>query len=141
MADQKGLRRSYEERTNEAREKALQAISVLKAEEHQVNFSSVSKKSGVSRHFLYGDDEVRSIIEEQRKCDVDNSINRRARYDKTAKSKDVIIAAKDKKIARLEEENKRLKAELTTLRGMIYANNKSTSGTCTRCEESSNSGG
>ena len=141
MSDQKGLQRNYKERTDGAREKALQAINILKANGHQVNFSSVSKESGVSRHFLYGDDEVRSIIEEQRKCDVDNSINRRARYYKTAKSKDVIIAAKDKKIARLEEENRRLKAELTTLRGMVYASNKSTSGTCTPCKESSNSGG
>ena len=141
MSDQKGLQRNYKERTDGAREKALQAINILKANGHQVNFSSVSKESGVSRHFLYGDDEVRSIIEEQRKCDVDNSINRRARYDKTAKSKDVIIAAKDKKIARLEEENRRWKAELTTLRGMVYTSNKSTSGTCTPCKESSNSGG
>ena len=31
----------------------------------------------------------------------------------------------EEKIARLEEENKRLKAELTTLRGMVYASNKS----------------
>lgn len=141
MSDQKGLRRSCEERTRYAREKALQAINVLKAGDHQVNFSSVSKESGVSRHFLYGDDEVRCIIEGQRKCDVDNTINKRARYDKNSKSKDVIIAAKDKKIARLEEENKRLKAELTTLRGMVYVSNKSTSGTCTRREECSNSGG
>lgn len=141
MSDQRGLRRSYEERNREAKAKALRAINSLKAGGHQVNFSSVSKESGVSRHFLYGDDEVRSLIENLRKCDVDNSMNRRARYDKTAKSKDVIIAAKDKKIAKLEEENRRLKAELTTLRGMVYASSKSTSGTCTRCEESSNSGG
>lgn len=141
MSDQKGLQRNYKERTNDAREKALQAINILKAEGHQVNFSSVSKESGVSRHFLYGDNEVRGIIEEQRKCDVDNSINRRARYDKTSKSKDVIIAAKDKKIAKLKEENRKLKAEVATLRGMVYAGSKSTSGTCTRCEESSNSGG
>ena len=141
MSDQSGLKKSYKERNREAKEKALKAINSLKAGGHQVNFSSVSKESGVSRHFLYGDDEIRSLIENQRKCDVDNSINRRARYDKTAKSKDVIIAAKDKKIAKLEEENRRLKAELSTLRGMIYASSKSTSGTCTRCEESSNSGG
>ena len=141
MSDQRGLRRSYEERNREAKEKALRAINSLKAGGHQVNFSSVSKESGVSRLFLYGDDEVRSLIENLRKCDVDNSMNRRARYDKTAKSKDVIIAAKDKKIAKLEEENRRLKAELTTLRGMVYASSKSTSGTCTRCEEFSNSGG
>ena len=141
MSDQRGLRRSYEERNREAKEKALRAINSLKAGGHQVNFSSVSKESGVSRHFLYGDDEVRSLIEDQRKCDVDNSINRRARYDKTAKSKDVIIAAKDKKILKLEEENKRLRAEVATLRGMVYASSKSTSGTCTRCKECSDSGG
>ena len=52
MSDQKGLRRNYEERTKGAREKALQAINILKAEGHQVNFSSVSRERGVSRHFL-----------------------------------------------------------------------------------------
>ena len=107
MSDQKGLQRNYIERTIGAREKAIQAINILKAEGHQVNFSSVSKESGVSRHFLYGDNEVRGIIEEQRKCDVDNSINRRARYDKTSKSKDVIIAAKDKKIAKTHNQRER----------------------------------
>lgn len=141
MSDQKGLQRNYIERTIGAREKAIQAINILKAEGQQVNFSSISRKSGVSRHFLYGDSEVRNLIEEQRRCDVDNSINRRARYDKTSKSKDVIIAAKDKKILKLEEENKRLRTEVATLRGLVYASGKSTSGTCTRCEESSNSGG
>ena len=135
MPNQEGLKRSYAERTKEAREKALQAVNSLKAEKAQINFSAVAARSGISRHFLYGDQEVRRIIETQRKYDVDNEINRRARYDKTAKSKDVIIAAKDKRIAKLEEENRKLKAELETLRGMVYANQNISSGTCTRCKK------
>ena len=135
MPNQEGLKRSYAERTKEAREKALQAVNSLKAEKAQINFSAVAARSGISRHFLYGDQEVRSIIETQRKNDVDNEINRRARYDKTAKSKDIIIASKDKRIAKLEEENRILKAELETLRGMVYAKKNTSSGTCTRCEK------
>ena len=98
-------------------------------------------KSGVSRNYLYRNPEIRSLIEEQRKCDVDNEINRRARYDKTARSKDVIISAKDKRIARLEEENRHLKEELLILRGLVYGTNKSTAITCNRREESSDTGG
>ncbi len=89
-------------------------------------------ESGLSRCFLYRNSEIRSLIEEQRKRDVSDEINRRAHYDKTAKSKDVIIAAKDKRIAKLEDENRRLKAEVATLRGIVYANNKTTADTCSR---------
>lgn len=120
MPDQKGLYRSNTERTKKAREKAFQAIDCLKVEGNQVNFSTVSQKSGISRHFLYNDSETRKAIEELRKVDVNNEINKRAKFDKTSKSKDVIIAAKDRRIARLEEENKRLRAEVSILRGMIY---------------------
>lgn len=120
MPDQSGLQKSNTERKRKAREKANLAIADLTSEGVQVNFSTVSQKSGVSRHFLYEDPEIRKAIEEYRKIDVNNEINKRARYDKTSKSKDVIIASKDKRIARLEEENKRLRAEVLTLRGMIY---------------------
>ena len=35
-------------------------------------------------------------------------------------SKDVIIAAKDKRIAKLEEENKRLQKEVNNLMALLY---------------------
>ena len=130
MSEQSGLHRSNEERTRDAREKAIKAIDELKEAKEQVNFSSVSKKSGVSRPFLYRDQEIRNIIEEQRRCDVKSEMNRRARFDRTARSKDVIIAAKDKRIAKLEKENTQLKKELSILRGMIYGTSKPTSDTC-----------
>ena len=47
-------------------------------------------------------------------------MNQRAKFDKTSKSKDVIIEVKDKKIAKLEKENKKLKEETNTLRGLLY---------------------
>ncbi len=120
MPNQSGLQRSNTERTQKAREKAIQAIASLKGEGEQVNFSTVSQKSGISRHFLYEDPETRKVIEEHRKIGVNNEINKRAKYDKTSKSKDVIIASKDRRIAKLEEENRHLRAEVITLRGMIY---------------------
>jgi len=86
-----------------------------------VNFNSVHKKSGVSKSFLYDDKDIRTNIEEQRKCCVDNEMNRRAKYDKTARTKDVIIAAKDARIVKLEAEIRMLKSELAHLRGLIYA--------------------
>ena len=63
---------------------------------------------------------TRQTIEELRKIEVDNEMNRRARYEKTSQSKDVIIEAKDKRIAKLEAEVKQLKAELKVLRGLLY---------------------
>jgi len=38
----------------------------------------------------------------------------------SSKSKDIIIAAKDKKIRELEEENKKLEEQLEILRGKLY---------------------
>ena len=65
------------------------------------------------------------MIEEHRKKHVSDEMNKRARFDKSSKSKDVIIETKDKRIAVLEAENKRLKAEIAILRGLVYADKKS----------------
>ncbi|SHJ10012.1 DUF6262 family protein, partial [Clostridium magnum] len=76
--------------------------------------------SGVSKTFLYNNEEVKNRIEELRQQQVSMEMNQRAKYDKTAKSKDIIIMAKDKKIKELEEENKKLKEQLEILRGKLY---------------------
>lgn len=44
----------------------------------------------------------------------------RLKYDKTDKSKDIIIMAKDKKIKELQEENKKLKEQPEAFRGKLY---------------------
>jgi len=91
---------------------------------YQKHFNSVSKASRISKSFLYDTEEIRERIEKQRKCEINNEMNRRVKYDKTSRSEDVIedviIETKDMRIARLKEENKKLKTELSLLCGLLY---------------------
>jgi len=121
MPNKDNLRKSNEKRQAEAKAKAINAIKKMRAEGTPINFGSVSKNSGLSKHFLYGNEEIRHIIEQLRGAEVSAEINRRAKFDQTAKSKDTIIAAKDRRISKLERENQKLKEENAILRGMVYA--------------------
>lgn len=121
MADNtKGLKEYALKRSQMASEKVDKAIRELSLTEQKINFNSVSQLSGVSKTFLYNNQEIKKRIEELRDKQVSKTINQRAKYDKTSKSKDIIIMAKDKKIKELEEENKRLKEQLEILRGKLY---------------------
>ncbi|HBH1635276.1 TPA: transposase [Clostridioides difficile] len=116
----KGLKEYAKQRSKMALDKVDKAIRELSLTEQKVNFNSVSQLSGVSKTFLYNNDEIKKRIEELRDKQVSKTINQRAKYDKTSKSKDIIIMAKDKKIKELEEENKKLKEQLEVLRGKLY---------------------
>ena len=116
----KNLEKSWEMRSSGAREKAMEAIHLMRAEKVPVNFHSVHARRGVSKNYLYKDQEIRRCIEEIRKEETETARAKNEKYDKTSKSKDVIIEAKDRRIAKLEEENRRLRAELEVLRGLLY---------------------
>ncbi|MDX5764084.1 DUF6262 family protein [Clostridioides difficile] len=121
MADNtKGLKEYAKQRSQMALDKVDKAIRELSLTEQKINFNSVSQLSGVSKTFLYNNQEIKKRIEELRDKQVSKTINQRAKYDKTSKSKDIIIMAKDKKIKELEEENKKLKEQLEVLRGKLY---------------------
>lgn len=121
MADNvKYLETSWSDRTTVAKEKAIKAIEDLKRKKEPVNFSTVHKLSGVSKHFLYNNEEVRALIEAQRSAECQRNAAWHKKYDKTSKSKDVVIESKDKYIANLEAENERLRKEVNQLRAMIY---------------------
>lgn len=116
----KGLEESWKERKIETRKKAADAVAELQEQGKAVNFNTVNKASGVSKSFLYEDEEIRKQIETARNKGIMKEMNQRAKYDKTSQSKDCIIAAKDKRIAKLEEENRKLKADNERLRGRLY---------------------
>lgn len=121
MADHtKGLKEYAKQKTQTTLEKVDKAIRELSLTEQKINFNSVSQLSGVSKTFLYNNEEVKKRIEGLRQKQTSKVMNQRAKYDKTAKSKDIIIMAKDKKIKELEEENKKLKQQLEVLRGKLY---------------------
>lgn len=121
MADMtSNLEGSWSKRKAEARKKALDAIREMQMKDESVNFNSVHNRSGVSKNYLYNEPEIRKSIEECRQQKKSRLIARQAKYDKTSQSKDVIIQAKEKRIAKLEEENRKLKHELEVLRGLLY---------------------
>ncbi len=120
IGSMKGLEANWKQRTEQTYKGAVKTIDELRAQGKEVNFNSVAKASGISKSYLYKEPRVREVIEQMRKADVSNKINQRARYDKTSRSKDVIIDAKDKRIAKLEDENRKLMNELEHLRGLLY---------------------
>ncbi|WP_368488863.1 DUF6262 family protein [Clostridium sp. BJN0013] len=121
MADHtKGLKEYAKQKTQLTLEKVDKAIRELSLNGRKINFNSVSALSGVSKTFMYKNEEVKRRIEELRDKQIEKTIKQKLKYDKTDKSKDIIIMAKDKKIKELEYENKKLKRELEILRGKLY---------------------
>lgn len=121
MADpSKYLEASWRKRSEEALEKVSKAINELQAAGEPINFHTVHLKSGVSKNYLYTNETVRKEIENRRSVETAKAGAWHKKYDRTSRSKDVLIEAKDKRIAKLEEENHRLHKELDTLRRLLY---------------------
>ena len=116
----KGLKEYAQNKTKMTLEKVDKAIRELSLGEQKINFNSVSNLSGVSKTFLYNNAEIKQRIEELRDKQTEQVIKQRLKYDKTDKTKDIIIMAKDKKIKELQEENRKLKEQLEVLRGKLY---------------------
>ena len=114
------LKTSWEARTADAMQKALSAMNQLLASEEEVTFAAIHKRSGVSKTFLYKNEKIRAEIEKCRKETQETVEIKRQKRIKTKQSRDVIVEAKDRRIKKLEEENRQLKMELKTLRGRLY---------------------
>ena len=114
------LKNSWESSTADAIQKARSAINQLIAAEEEATFAAVHKKGGVSKTFLYKNDELRAEIERCGKETQKAAEIKRQKRIKTKQSRDVIVEAKDRRIKKPEEENRRLKQELDTLRGRLY---------------------
>jgi len=119
----KGLKEYAKNKSKIALEKVDKAIRELSLGEQKINFNSVSNLSGVSKTFMYNNAEIKKRIEELRDKQTEKVIKQRLKYDKTDKSKDIIIMAKDKKIKELQEENRKFKEQLEVLRGKLYLMN------------------
>jgi len=119
----KGLNEYAKNKTKMTLEKVDKAIRELSLGEQKINFNSVCNLSGVSKTFMYNNAEIKQRIEELRDKQTEKVIKQRLKYDKTDKSKDIIIMAKDKKIKELQEENRKLKGQLEVLRGKLYLMN------------------
>ncbi|HAC2565334.1 TPA_asm: transposase, partial [Listeria monocytogenes] len=114
-----GVKKHAQMKSQEATQKVDKAIQHLIKTKAKINFNQVAMESGVSKAFLYNNQEIRNRIEGIRKQQEGLNTPKAIKHNMTDASKDSLIAAKNNRIKKLEEENKRLKDELLILRGMV----------------------
>lgn len=115
-----GLKAFAKLKKEQTAKKVHEAIKKLVGGKNKINFNSVSIKAGVSKGYLYTHPEIRERIECLRKQQGGLSSQKFFKRQMSNSSKDVLLAAKNKRIRDLEEEVKRLKKELMHLRGKLY---------------------
>lgn len=103
------IRKVHSQRKASTDEKANAAIDALLKEKRPVNFSSVHNFSGIAVATLYKHEEVRRRIEFLRDQELGLPSPKDRKASMNDESKDAVIASLKRKIARLEEENKRLR--------------------------------
>jgi predicted Zn-dependent protease len=115
-----GLINHARHKSQKTAEKVDEVIQRLVKNKEKINFNSVSTESGVSKAYLYTHPEIRERIETLRKQQEGLPSPKQVKREMTDASKDVVIAAKNKRIKELEEENRLLKQELQKVRGKMY---------------------
>ncbi len=115
-----GMKKYTRHKSEETVKKVDEAIQKLIKTGEKINFNSVSLGAGVSKSYLYTHQEIKERIENLRKQQVATPSPKQIKQEMTNASKDIIIAAKNKRIKELEAENKQLKEELKMLRGRLY---------------------
>ena len=97
-----------------------EAIQQLLKQKEPITFHRVATVSGVAKSYLYTCPEVRERIEALRQQHAQTERGQQVSQGRTSASRDVLLAAKDKRIKDLEAENRRLKDQLKVALGKIY---------------------
>jgi Family of unknown function (DUF6262) len=121
----RGLLAHAQRKAAETQQRVHQVIDQLLREQHTVNFNTVAKAAHVTKSYLYAHQDVRERIEALRTQQGQERIerqwaDRQQHQSKTDRTKDVLLAAKDRRIKALEAENRQLKEELKVARGKLY---------------------
>lgn len=101
-----GLAIARQHRQEECNKKVNKAIETLIKNKEKINFNSVAQLAGVSKKYLYDNhyDRIDLLRKKQ-----EGLKPKQVKQNMTNNSKDILLAAKDKKIKELEKEIKRLK--------------------------------
>jgi len=102
-----------------------QAIDRLLRDQQTVNFNTVAKVANVTKGYLYAHQDVRERIEalcsQQSQERLERQWTERQQHQaRTDKTKEVLLAAKDRRIKALEAENRKLKEDLKATYGKLY---------------------
>jgi len=115
-----GLAAHAKQRAERKQQQVEQAVSKLLRENRPVNFNTVATSAGVTKAYLYNHPELRDRIEALRASQRNNLTPQRTLSGRTEQSREVLLAAKDRRIKELEQENQRLKEELKIAPGKLY---------------------
>lgn len=114
-----GLTAHARKKAEEARRRVIEALNRLEIEGRDVTFRSVAEAAQVTTAYLYTQPELRKRIETLRRRPIILQEPFRVRPS-TDKGREVLLAAKEKRIHELEVENRKLKAELQIANGKLY---------------------
>jgi hypothetical protein len=117
-----GLKTFAQKKKENTLQKVNETIQKLIKDKTKINFNSVSMESGVTKTYLYNNQEIRDRIETLRKQQEGLTLPNQVKRNMTDANKDALVAAIKKRIREIENENKKLKEELVYLRGKIYEN-------------------
>jgi len=115
-----GLAAHAKQRTEQKQQQVDQAIIKLVRENKPVNFNTVAITAGVTKAYLYNHPMLRDRIETLRASQVRKTEPQPIPSQRTERSQEVLLAAKDRRIKELEQENQRLKDELKMALGKLY---------------------
>ena len=87
-----------------------------------INFNSVANESGVSKATLYSNLNIRERIETLRRQQSQVPTPKQVKREMDDNNKDAIIASLNRKIKKLEEENKQLREQVKISYADIYKN-------------------
>ncbi len=107
-------------RAEQTRQQVDQVIALLLRENKPINFNAVATAAGVTKAYLYSQPAIRERIEALRQQHAQSQPRYISPKTRTDASKDLLLAAKDRRIEQLEEENRRLQMELKIALGKQY---------------------
>jgi cell shape-determining protein MreC len=122
-----GLLAHAQRKSQQTRQRVHREIDQLLREQQSVNFNTVAKAANVTKSYLYVHQNVRERIEalcaQQGQDRIERQWAQRQQHQaRTDKTKDVLLAAKDRRIKALEAENRKLKEEIKVAYGKLYEN-------------------
>jgi hypothetical protein len=115
-----GLAIHARQRAERKQQQVDQAIGSLLQGNKPINFNAVAARAGVTKAYLYSHPELRDRIETLRASQRNTITPQRTLPERTESSREVLLAAKDRRIKELEQENQRLKEELKMALGKLY---------------------
>lgn len=120
-----GLLAHAQRKALETRQRVHRAIDQLLREQHTINFNTLAQAAQVTKSYLYAHQDVRERVEALRTQQGQERIERhwterQQHQERTDKTKDVLLAAKDRRIKELEAENRKLKEDLKVAYGKLY---------------------